>query len=777
MFSRYSIYVLFLLLCLLPTTLLAASSSLVLTDSQSNVPLNGHVEVLEDPQGGLTLAEVMAKASLFQPLVTQSWAWDKGFTRSAFWFRVTLQNHSQETDWYFMQWGALSRSAVLYLAPAEASAAWVKLEPLQYARIHQFHLALPKGSEHTLYFRLQDKQAPLSISPQLLTAPELVSWTMNEYPTMSFMMGGLLILALYNFFYFLYLRDRGFLALSVLILAFALEMGSHLGLWQAFSWMRDHLTGMGSSFGFVTVASAASLLRQWLNTPVNLPQVDRWWRAVFWLSIGLAAVSPLLVYTVAVLGLWLNCLFPLGVISLLLFYRRGLRLPSSMVWASIIFVMSMIPAILRTLGLIGEVDGLAQWPTIGLLLALMLLSMTQAQQMRQRHEQLERTAAANQAKEEFLTTMSHELRTPMTAVIGAGHLLQLTDLSRSQQEYVERLNVSSQHMLSLINDILDLARLDSSLLRIDKVSFALEPILQQVELLLQEQAHSKSLRLTLENHCHFLGKQLVGDPVRFQQVLLNLLSNAIKFTSEGGVTLSITPQSVSANNASLLFEVEDTGIGLSVAQQQKLFQPFSQADSSTTREYGGSGLGLAISHKLVQCMGGELQVESELGQGSRFFFILTLPLQAVSSSLEPIDSPMSTDNSLAGLPVLLVDDDEMNRFFGSKVLESLGLTVTTADSGETALQCLQRQGFDLVFMDVSMPGMDGYATTRRIRANPRLRHVPVIALTANVIAGTRERCLTAGMNDYLSKPFEQKELTCLLQHYLLGKPARSSKVE
>lgn len=772
MFIRFSLYCLIIILAVMQSS---AANPLVLslTDRGDFFELNPYLEAMTDPTGNSTLQDILNDTTKFQALDSKGYHWDKGFTRFAYWFRLDVNNHSQEIDWYFSLWGSLNRSVHLYMAPSDNSAAFIELKPLAHARIFQYHLVLPRNSQYHLYFRVQDKHTPLAISPALMDTRGLISWTTYYYPASSFILGSLLVLSLYNFFYFLHLRDWGFLALAVLTVTFALEMGNHLGVWMAFAWVREYVPATGTLAGFICIASASSLIRQWLKIPTNLPALDIWWRGAFWCSIALAAAAPLLSYTMAILGMWTFALLLLGLVSLGLFYWRRLHLPIGMILAGMVFLLSLMPALVRSLGLIDEAAKLAEWPIMGLTLALMLLSLTQAQQMRQKQEQVERTAAANQAKEEFLTTMSHELRTPMTAVVNASQLLRLTSLSEVQQEYVARLTTSSHHMLALINDILDLARLDSQLLSIEQKPFQLNHILSQLEQLLGEQAREKQLKLLINNRFHPLKKQLSGDPIRLQQILLNLLNNAVKFTPQGEIRLNITPQAIAADSATLLFEVRDTGIGMSAKQQQKLFQPFSQADSSTSRRYGGSGLGLAISHKLVTRMGGELQVESTPEHGSRFFFTLTLPLQAL---LEPVavNTPSVWQTSLHGLRILLVDDDEMNRFFGSRLLESLGVTVTLADSGEQALQYLQTQSFDLIFMDVSMPGMDGYTATRRIRANPRLCNLPIIALTAHAIAGEQERCLAAGMNAYLTKPFQREALSLILQNNLPAETVVSS---
>ncbi len=535
------------------------------------------------------------------------------------------------------------------------------------------------------------------------------------------------------------------------------------GIWHYFSFLRENFIFAGTTFGFITLAAAISLGINWLEIRHYFPRLYPWIRAAFWLTCLLIPVHLVFGYGLVLLAVLSLSLIALNLVfTILMHFVWGIRFSFMLRMGILLVLIAFAPSLLRGAGIINDVEILTNSTYPILLFALIMLSLTQAEQVRKKSEQAERIAASNKAKDEFLTTMSHELRTPMNAVVSAGHLLKLTPLSDSQKDYVTRLNISSQHMLSLINDILDLARLDSRLLHIENTLFQLNPVLQQVEQLLIEQAHRKHLKLMLKNDLHALEKQFLGDPTRLKQVLLNLLSNAIKFTSQGKVTLTVTSQNISTESTRLLFEVRDTGIGISEEQLQKLFQPFSQADSSTARKYGGSGLGLAISHKLVQCMGGELKLESKLGQGSHFFFTLEFPLQDLTPELKaslPVDySPLT----VTAFHVLLVDDDEMNRFFGSELLKSLGVEVEVAESGKKTLQLLKEQLFDLVLMDVNMPEMNGYETTRRIRAYKHCNELPIIALTARAIAGERKRCLAAGMDDYLSKPFDIEQLQLMI---------------
>ncbi|MGB0848550.1 MAG: ATP-binding protein [Thiolinea sp.] len=727
--------------------------------------LNRYSEVFEDKTGDVSLGDVLAVEDHFRPSEIPGVYLHDGFTRSAFWFRMKLINTSAETDWYLSQWGALTRQVDVFVAEMTDKKPGVedfsRLQSVDYAQEIKYHLRLPTGSSTAFYIRVQDVHSLQQIHMTLAASPVKINGTMRGYPIFVSVIGGLLVLALYNLFYFLHLRDKSFLAVAALILTFTLEMASHTTLSNSIPWMRDYLGAFGAVFGMLCCASGISIFRHLLNMPVTLPVLDRWWRYLFWYSIVLAFLCPLLTFTIAILAIWIVALLSMGLISLFAFIRKGFRLPWSVVLAGSVFLIAISPSLLLSLELIDDPGYSAQAGIFGLLLALMLFSMSQAEIMQAKSEQAERINAANKARDEFLTTMSHELRTPMNSVVSAGQLLKLSSLNGQQAEYVNRLNISSQHMLALINDILDLARLDQQAFQIENTGFRLNEMLQKTEQLLVDQANNKGIRLVFDNRFLPLRKHLSGDPVRLQQILLNLLNNAIKFTDRGEVKLAITPQNMD-EAVNLLFEVSDTGIGIAKDRQAELFQSFMQVDSSTARVYGGSGLGLAISAKLVRLMGGDLQVESDVGKGSRFFFSLSMPL--VEPKLESSHNPpVARDHkSIEALRVLLVDDNEMNRFFNSRLLASLGVEVIIADGGHDALQCLHEHHIDAVFMDVSMPGMDGYEASRTIRANPQWQQLIIIALTAHAISGERERCLAAGMNDYLPKPFTLQELESLL---------------
>lgn len=392
----------------------------------------------------------------------------------------------------------------------------------------------------------------------------------------------------------------------------------------------------------------------------------------------------------------------------------------------------------------------------GILLGVILFSISQTEHVRILREQKEHSEATSKAKDEFLTTMSHELRTPMNSIVAATNLLKEGKLHPREYGYVTRLEITSRHLLRLIDNILDLSRLEQAPITLYREFFHLQNILNDIQQILGVQATVKGLKLQIRHHLP-PGLQVYGDQKRLSQILINLLGNAIKFTEAGSVDLFIREANGSNHTEiRLYFEVADTGIGIAPQNRQLLFQPFSQIDSRRSRQYGGSGLGLAISRQLVESMGGYLEMDSTPDKGSRFFFTLAFPQKNELPEAAPQHPLIQHVNNVSfhDKQILLVDDDEMNQFFGSELLKRLGAATTLASSGAETLQHLQQQTFDLVLMDISMPEMDGYETTRRIRAEQHLTDLPIIALTAHAITGKRERCLAAGMNDYLTKPIE-----------------------
>lgn len=365
---------------------------------------------------------------------------------------------------------------------------------------------------------------------------------------------------------------------------------------------------------------------------------------------------------------------------------------------------------------------------------------------------------SSKAKENFLANMSHEIRTPMNAIMGITRLLKETKSKNDKQKYLNAIESSAENLLVIINDILDISKIEANKLDIGETSFSLRKTINQLQTLLSYKAEEKGILLKIEVHDEVHDK-IYGDPVRLSQMLTNLINNAIKFTERGIVTCSINLVHSSHESQILNFKVSDTGIGISEDKLKNIFESFTQEDQTTSRKYGGTGLGLAITKKLVELHGGEINVLSKKGEGTTFSFSLDYK-KDLTKNLTKEEKFILKEESLVlaeGLNVLLVEDHEINKLLAETILTNWKMNVTHAENGKIALGLIKENNYDIVLMDVQMPVMDGLEATRRIR-NELKSNLPIIALTANAIKGDDIKCFEAGMNDYVSKPIEPSTL-------------------
>ncbi|MCG4454540.1 MULTISPECIES: hybrid sensor histidine kinase/response regulator [unclassified Pseudomonas] len=774
------------------------ASAVVFDEHTRELPLGQAMQVFEDVRGDATIDEVTSPALQASFRQNDQQVLNAGYSRSVFWLRLDLEYRPQRPDGSTLWLLELAYPPLdqldLYLADAQGKFQLAQRtgDSLPFAsrqikhHNYLFELSLQPNQPRRVYLRLQSQgsiQAPLS-----LWAPNAY---LEEQPARIYVLGiiygVLLVMLIYNLFIYLSVRDASYLYYILYIASFGLYQVSVNGAGIEYFWP-DNPWWANASTPFM-IGSAAlfgcQFARSFLHTAEHSPWVDR----TLLLLMASGAAVMLLALTVSYalslrLATYLALLFTVVVFAAgIIAWLRGMRVARYFIIAWTTFLLGGAINSLMVLGYLPNMFLTMYASQIGSALEVGLLSLALADRINAMKEERARIlqdsgrkletlnqelAHSNQLKDEFLATVTHELRTPMNGVIGSLELMQTVSLDAELAQYQKTAASSARDMMRMVNDILALSELQAGKLYPRREPFSLRGMLDGVRAQYARHAEDKGLRFVLELD-ESLPDTLEGDVGKLAQCLGYLLDNAVKFTAQGEVRLRVRRAGTAPDSLPLSLEVIDSGVGFTAPQDASLYQRFQQLDGSMTREYGGLGIGLAICRQLVDLLGGSLSHESKPGQGSRFQLQVPLALP-LPSAARPVPVRRAGTQALRHpeqCTVLIVEDNVINQLVTRGMLLKLGYRVRTADNGAEALAVLRGESVDAVLMDCQMPVMDGFATCRALRALPGCLELPVLAITAHSHSGDRERCLAAGMNDYLAKPVKFEALRGLLRDWVL----------
>ena len=758
--------------------LTTAQTSLTLDSGRDVIDAWPAVTVLLDADGTLEPEQALAAPQRFST-PTQARA-TLGVHQEVVWLRIPVSVPAySDGQWVLSVDYAVINRIDVYVATNGAIDRHMvtgNLQPVAEhaprARVPAVQLQLTPGAEHVLLMRVENIGAMI-LPVQLSRAPAFHASALNEQMLQGVLLGLCLCLLLYSLAQWQNLREPLFGKFALMVAGLSLFSVEFFGLgnqylWHNSVWMSIHAGGL---FALAAACGAYLFVEQVLARPGQDRLFSR-------LLKGGAALCVVAAFAYAVdaisVGMLVSIVSTLGILPMLIGLpgafvraRRGDPVGVYMLlgW-SVSFATSVVLSLVINGALAANfwtMHALQFGNIFDMLLFMRILGL----RTRDMELAMLRAQEATRAKSEFLAHMSHEIRTPMNAIIGMSRLALMSGPDPKLHNYLGKILGAGEHLLAVLNDILDFSRIEAGKMRLEKVPFDLADVLDPLALLAPADGDGATLAMRVQSG---VPACLAGDPLRLRQVMINLVSNAFKFTAQGEVTVAVELVAQAAGSVVLRFSVSDTGIGMAPAQVQRLFQAFSQADDSIARRYGGTGLGLSICQQLVKLMDGDIQVSSTPGAGSRFSFTVRLGIanpgamparNAVLTPLAPA-APAALD----GARILLAEDNANNREVALDFLAAARIQVDVACDGAEAVHRVLAGDYDLVLMDIQMPGVDGLTATRRIRAIERHRDLPIIAMTAHALPADREKSMAAGMNDHLTKPIDPALLFSTLRKWI-----------